>query len=105
MSADDWIPCPFCIRKYRDEVGELELKLKEAYETMMAKDYDKFKAQTNRRLSEIKDEEEDKAYLRIDGTSNYWFDEAGNFHSGLGAMCPHCKRQWQINGKGEPRFK
>ena len=102
MSADDWIECPFCAKSFNERIEVLRLKLKEEYERMPAKEYDHFKSSTESAIREIEGQKDEVSSARVDGISNFWFDEQGNFEMGISAYCPNCNRQWQIEGKAEP---
>ena len=105
MSADDWIPCPFCSKKYQDEISDLNARLKRDYEVKTAKEYDELRAQVRNRIQRLEDEQHEKAYARIDGTSDYGFNEQGEFSIGIGAYCPHCERTWGIDATAKPKSK
>lgn len=102
MSADDWIPCPFCSKKYQDQIAELRAHLKDEYDVLIAKAYDELKATTESQIQRLEDEEREKSYARVDGTSDYSFNERKEFTTNLGALCPHCNRVWQIDAIAKP---
>lgn len=105
MSADDWIPCPFCAKDFNDLIESLKTRLEVEYERMTAKEYDEFKKKVRNKIAVVQLEKEEKSNLRIDGTRNYGFDDDGNFTIYIGASCPHCNRGWSIGGLAEPKFE
>lgn len=103
MSADDWIPCPLCSKKYRDEISGLNLLLENEYEVLTAKKYDELKATTNRRILEIEEVKRDNSDARIDGVGDYAFHKDGTFSSNIHAYCPHCERSWDASATVKPK--
>lgn len=103
MSADDWISCPFCSKKYRDQIAELRLYLKDQYDVLTAKEYDDLKATTESQIQRLEDEERDKSYARIDGVGDYAFQKDGTFSSNVHAYCPHCERSWDASVTVKPK--
>lgn len=104
MSADDWIPCPFCSEEYRKQIAELKLELKRAYLVKTAKDYDNFRRQTEMEIDNLSQRIEEVS-ARIDGVRDYGFDKDGNFRIHAGAFCPHCKREWDGEMIAKPNFE
>lgn len=102
MSADDWIPCPFCSKKYKDQITELKLHLRDEYDVLTAKEYDELKATTESQIQRLDDEEREKSYARVDGTSDYGFNKRKEFVINMGVYCPHCERGWRIDGTFKP---
>lgn len=104
MSADDWIKCPYCCKFSEDKIEELNRKLRDAENKLIAKDYFIFKEKS---LSELKELENKFNYesVRVDGTTEYGFDSENNFFIDLSAYCETCGRDWIINTKVQANIK
>jgi hypothetical protein len=103
MSADDWMPCPFCSRQHNESIASLKARLKEEYERMPAKEYDAFKQEIRKKISIIDKVRDEQCTLQI--RYDYGFTDGGEFDVYMGAYCPHCKRTWEIDKSIEPIFK
>ena len=95
MSADGWIDCFFCVKKYNDEIAKLKTQLNEAYMTMVACEYDNFEKEINKQIKVIQLEIEEHAQAAIYDISNYDFDEQGNLIKVSYASCANCNRLWK----------
>jgi len=103
MSADDWIECPFCGKKFDDNIQEKKGRLAEAYKQMIAKDYDELKERIEAAIHELELQKAEESLLRIDNLHSYGFDDAGNLTILLTADCEHCGRKWRLEGKVAPQ--
>jgi len=103
MSADDWIECPFCGKKFDDRIKEEKDKLEAAYTKWTAKDYDELKERIEAAIHEIESQKAEMSLLRIDNLHSYGFDTEGNLTILLTADCENCGRKWRLEGKAAPK--
>ena len=75
MSADDYMPCPFCSLKNREEIDKLNKDIEEAYHTMVAEKYDEFKYETEVEIKRLENQIEDVLFLSIYGKNSYGFNK------------------------------
>lgn len=105
MSADDWLPCPFCSKPFKDRIAELKKERDKNYEILTAKEYDEFKRKLRNTMEVLEHKIRDEATVRIDGVRDYHFSKDGNLAIGIGASCSHCGRYWDISASVAPKSK
>jgi glucose/arabinose dehydrogenase len=97
MSADSVEDCPICTKELYDKIHKIELEIEDAFTTMIANEYEKFK---RKKLKEIEDIEEDISenyQIGIYGTSHVFFDEDNRLCIKVGAECEKCGTKWETN--------
>jgi hypothetical protein len=102
ISADAWVPCPFCSKKAAAEIAELEQKMRDAYDTMIVAQYNKFIRVCEGRIKVLGGLIIEEMSARIDGIHSYEFLDGGNFKMSIYAECPHCGAYWELKMQSKP---